>query len=209
LSFDAVLDGVHLVTDSGCYLYTASVEERNNFRSTAYHNTPRVDAEEINRLIDPLLLWNLRNDAKPEVRDWQPGAERDVLCIAHSGYQRLAQPVTPVRTLALDHGRHSLQVTDEFVGSGSHSIEIPFHLAPGVAARLEAEGAIAINTAVGEFRMEWQSTSEWQVELRPARMAPSYGVVRTNVAVVLRHAGALPGALRVTLVQARAPWHGR
>ena len=51
LSFEAVLDGVHLVSDCGAYVYTASAEERNRFRSTAYHNTPQVDGEEINRFV--------------------------------------------------------------------------------------------------------------------------------------------------------------
>ena len=40
LSFEAVLDGVHLVTDCGSFVYTRSFEERNRFRSTASHNTP-------------------------------------------------------------------------------------------------------------------------------------------------------------------------
>ena len=50
LSFEALIDGCHLIADCGAYLYTASVEERNNFRSTAYHNTPQIDRAELNRI---------------------------------------------------------------------------------------------------------------------------------------------------------------
>src|SRR5207237_10247168 len=60
LSFEAVLDGVPLVTDCGSYVYTASPEWRNRFRSTAFHNTPRIDGAEQNRIpVDS--LWMLRD----------------------------------------------------------------------------------------------------------------------------------------------------
>ncbi len=39
LSFELFLNGFNVVTDCGAYLYTASREWRNRFRSTAFHNT--------------------------------------------------------------------------------------------------------------------------------------------------------------------------
>ena len=51
LSFELWLDGMNLVTDCGAYLYTASREWRNRFRSTAFHNVVQVDGEELNRFI--------------------------------------------------------------------------------------------------------------------------------------------------------------
>ena len=44
---------------------------------------------------------------------------------SHAGYERLSKPVTPVRTLVLDHRRHRLRVQDAFEGTGRHRIEIP------------------------------------------------------------------------------------
>jgi hypothetical protein len=200
LSFDAMLCGVRVIADSGCYVYTASVEERNLFRSTSYHNTPRIDGQEINRLIDPLLLWNLRNDARPEVRSWQPGADRDVLSIAHSGYMRFAEPVTPLRTIILDHTRHELEVRDGFEGSGTHEIEVPFLLAPGVVVAQEADRSYVLEASAGVFRLNWTSISEWRVEQRRARHAPSYGVLCERAALVFRHNGSLPGELRISIM---------
>ena len=69
LSFAAVLDGVELVVDPGSFVYTASVEWRNRFRSTLFHNTPVVDGAEQNRFVDPPNLWHLHYDAVPEVRE--------------------------------------------------------------------------------------------------------------------------------------------
>ena len=125
LSFEAVLDGVHLVTDCGAYVYTASATERNHFRSTAYHNTPQVDGAELNRFISWDQLWTLRDDAMPEVRQWEVGPERDVFVGAHSGYQRLTPAVTPVRTIVLEHDRHALRIDDAIVGPGEHVVTHP------------------------------------------------------------------------------------
>ncbi len=89
LSFEAVLDGVRLVSDCGAYVYTASAQERNSFRSTAYHNTPQIDGQEINRFVSWDHLWTLHNDAHPRVTRWEAGPERDVFMGTHSGYHRL------------------------------------------------------------------------------------------------------------------------
>jgi hypothetical protein len=98
LAFEAVLRGRKLVSDSGSLVYTASFEERNAFRSTAYHNTPQIDGEEINRFISPDDLWRLRYDAIPTVHLWKTGTDYDLLVASHAGYERLEGAVRPTRT---------------------------------------------------------------------------------------------------------------
>src|SRR5262249_25309078 len=112
LSFEAVLDDTHLISDCGAYVYTASYTERNSFRSTAYHNTPQVKGEEINRFVRPDYLWVLHDEARPEVYRWKCGADLDLFEGAHTGYHRLGNSITPVRALALDHRCHGLAVVD-------------------------------------------------------------------------------------------------
>jgi len=199
LSFEAVLDGVHLATDCGAYLYTASYEERNRFRSTAYHNTPQIDGEEINRFIGPDYLWSFHYDAVPEVREWRPAAEQDLFCGTHRGYRRLKDPVTPVRTVVLDHGDHVLGVRDSFEGSGPHSIEVPLHLAPGVEPVEDGNGKLLLRARGREFALNWASASGWDLIIKAARVSPSYGCVTPARKLVWRHAGALPDALVVVI----------
>lgn len=188
LSIEAVLDGVQLITDCGAYLYTASYEERNNFRSTAYHNTPRLEGEEINRFIRWDYLWNLHNDAFPELRRWETGKERDVFCGAHSGYHRLDPPVTIVRTIMLRHDRHVLIVRDNFEGKGVYEVEIPLHLAPGVEALVVAAGHLRLVMAERMFDLFWADSSKWTLEVGSGRVSPSYGVIVPAVRLVwLRH----------------------
>ena len=133
LSFELVLDGMPLVTDCGAYLYTASREWRNKFRSTAFHNTVQVDGEEINRFVGPDFLWQLRDDATPDGVRWSFGGARDRFRGAHLGYQRLSQPVKPVREIVLARARGTVLFTDTLEGSGTHDVVWRFHLEPGVA----------------------------------------------------------------------------
>src|SRR6185369_12436594 len=99
LSFEAVLNGVQLVVDPGSYVYTASYEWRNRFRSTRFHNTPVIDEQEQSRFLGAQYLWSLRADAKPTVLEWRTTSRLDVLRASHSGYTRLANPVTVMRTI--------------------------------------------------------------------------------------------------------------
>jgi hypothetical protein len=198
LSFEAALDGVKLVTDCGCYLYTASFEERNRFRSTAYHNTPAIDGAELNR-IDPKLLWVLQYDARPELRRFETGGERDVFEGAHQGYARLRPPVVPVRTITLEHARHTLEIRDSFEGDGTHRIEVPLHLASGVQAREIAPGVVELASGSRRFSLLWQSVAAWSMEIGAGRVSPSYGIALPIVRLVWRREGTLGEPLVVRI----------
>ncbi len=198
LSFEAALDGVLLVNDCGSYVYTASFAERNRFRSTAFHNTPRVDGEEINRM-KPALLWALQYDARPQVRSFETGSEIDTFCGTHAGYQRLSPPVTPVRTIALDHRHHSLLVRDAFEGSGRHHIEIPLHLAPEVRARATGPGRVRLEVGSRTFGLDWGPPEEWSLAIGEGRVSPSYGVTVPTVRLAWCREGDIPSVLTVRI----------
>jgi uncharacterized heparinase superfamily protein len=191
LSFEAVLDGVHLISDCGAYLYTASYKERNNFRSTAYHNTPRVDGEEINRFVRWDYLWNLHNDAIPEVRQWKTGPEMDILIGSHSGYKRLKQPVTPVRTIILDHLSHSLIIYDDFNGEGEHQIDIPLYLSLGISIAQISPDLITLQAGENYFSLVWNNPLEWNLNVTQGHISTSYGVLKSDVRLVWQRSGHL------------------
>jgi uncharacterized heparinase superfamily protein len=198
LSFEAVLDGVRLVSDCGSFVYSRSFDERNRFRSTASHNTPIVDGEEINR-IAPELMWDLEYDAKPELRRFETGLDRDLFVGAHAGYRRLAEPVTPVRTIELDHRVHALSVEDAFEGRGRHRIEVPLHLAPGVSAEVLGPGKVALIWGARRFRLDWSPADSWALELGKGRVSPSYGVALPCVRLAWRRDGDLEVGLSVRI----------
>jgi hypothetical protein len=176
LSLEAMLAGQRLLTDCGTYVYSADPEWRNNFRSTAFHNTPVIDGAEQNRFVRPEYLWSLMDDATPEVRHWRGDADADWFVGAHAGYRRLPQPVTPVRAVTLDKKHHRLAVIDRFEGTGEHVIRVPYHLAPGIAAAEEAPGRWRLRTEAGEFLLVFLDPGQWTAALGDGWVSPRYGV---------------------------------
>lgn len=189
LSFELMLHGVKLISDCGAYLYTACATERNNFRSTAYHNTPQIDTEELNRLVRPDYLWLLRNDAHHELLRFETGDAFSLFEGSHDGYRRLADPVSIVRRIELDHLRGALSLNDRFEGSGHHTVRVPFHLAPGVAPARRDDGLVELHAGGRRFAM--RASPGWHCTLRPARVSPSYGVTVATQAVQYERAGEL------------------
>jgi hypothetical protein len=203
LSFEAALDGAHLVCDCGSFVYTRSFEERDFFRSTACHNTPRIDGEELNRL-EPGRLWELRPDATPELRAFEPGPAQDRFVGAHTGFTRLAAPVTPVRTITLDHAAHALAVRDDFEGSGHHLFEIPLHLAPGVRAEEREPGRVRLVAGERAFGLQWSPVESWSFSIGTARVSPSYGVALPATRLLWSREGGTGVPLAVRIAPERA-----
>jgi len=213
LSFEAVLDGVHLIGDCGAFVYTASAQERNRFRSTAYHNTPQIDGEEVNRFIRWDYLWTLHDDAAPDVRRWEANEHRDLFVGSHSGFRRLSTPMTPVRTMVLDHAAHALTITDVIEGVGDHVVAIPLQLASGVEARKGGPGRVVLTAGGREFLLLWSDSAEWTCEMGQGRISPSYGVVVPAIKLLWRRSGPTPATLTMSVsprpvVAPRSPSEG-
>ncbi len=187
LSFEAVLDGVHLITDCGSYVYTADYAERNRFRSTAYHNTPMIDGEEINRFVAPNNLWALRNDARPVVRKWDAGDSMTVVSMSHTGYERLDPPVFVSREVTLDHARHALTISDHVQRQSGCQVVISFHFSPDLRVALHTAECDLVHPDRC-FLFTWNGTEGWAPELVACRTSPRYGVTVPSRKIVFRMA---------------------
>ncbi len=177
LSFEWHACGRPILTDSGLFVYTASPELRDRFRSTAFHNTICVDGEEINRFLSPPTLWFLGNDAQPVgVRRSSTGSTL-ALHAGHTGYRRLKDPVTLFRTWELDRETAILRLTDRLEGTADHLVEFFFHFAPGIKLLLKDESSAEFVLPDG-LRLRLNSTSRPQLELvgKDGWFSPSYGV---------------------------------
>ena len=191
LSFEAALLGRTLITDCGTFVYTADQKWRNDFRSTAFHNTPMVDAQEINRFVRPEYLWTLKDDAAPQVRHWQTTDAADGFVGAHGGYRRLAQPVTPVRAMMLDKVGHRLVIADRFEGTGEHAVRIPYHLALGVEIEPRGPGIWKLRAGEIDFLLVSDGGDAWKATLGEGWVSPSYGIKHPAQVLNFVHQGPL------------------
>ena len=206
LSFEAALQGTRLIVDPGAYVYTADAEARNRFRSTAMHNTPQIDDQEINRMPRADWLWYLSDDAVPEIRHWSTSDDVDLLVAAHSGYQRLATPVTPVRAVMLEKSTDRLFIADGFEcpsDPGTLSVRTPFTFASNVAVENIRPGVWRLQNGGSRFLMIHAGVKSWQAELEDGEVSPSYGIkVETQMLAFHRKGPLQP------LVLAIIPEHG-
>ncbi len=198
LSFEAVLDGIPLISDCGAYLYTASYTDRNAFRSTSYHNTPQIDEEEINRFLGPDYLWSLHNDAIPRAVEFSFTEASARFYGEHTGYLRLPQCVVPQRTISIDFLTHTLLIQDRFDGTGEVNLRLPLHLAPGVTARHKGE-TIILEAGGRRFEVCWEAQHLSSIEIEPGRISPSYGIVIPSLVLVWFFEGANCDEVRLSV----------
>jgi heparinase II/III-like protein len=192
LSFELFLNGFNVVSDCGAYLYTASREWRNRFRSTAFHNTVQIDGAELNRFIGPDALWQLRYDAKPIDPVLQRGERADCFRGGHRGYERLTPPLTHTRRIAADRTSPRVAIVDRIDGGGVHELVWRFHLDPSVAAAVDGYDVRLAH----EERVVWLTTSTsgagLSLALEDGWVSPGYGVKVPTTVVVWKGTAAVP-----------------
>lgn len=184
LSFELFMNGFNVITDCGAYLYTASREWRNAFRSTAFHNTVQVDGEEVNRFVGPDALWQLRNDAHPVTPRIRAGTRADRFRGGHDGYARLAAPVMHTRECFVDRPGSQVLVRDMLEGSGDHALTWRFHLDPAVTPERHGTDVRLSNGGRDVWLLPDECAAAMTFEIQPGWVSPSYGVrVPTQVLV--------------------------
>ena len=125
LSIEVSAGGQAFIVDPGTYVYSANLQKRHQFRSTAYHSTVQIDGKEQNtiKVDSPFVIGN---EAQPRVLEWKTNDDFDKVMAEHYGYS-----VTHRRTVTFDKRERLWLIDDEFFGEGEHLYEARFHFAPG------------------------------------------------------------------------------
>jgi hypothetical protein len=152
LSFTlSVFEDEYLV-DPGTYVYTPDPSLRQLFRSTRMHNTVEIDGEEQNR-IDLSNLFMLEDDAYVEVLESIEGKK---IRARHTGYHRLAEPVTHERTIErMENCKWLLK--DEFMGQGKHKLNWTFIVGPGIPCDVSSGTDLMLIGKSGTLRISCKS----------------------------------------------------
>jgi hypothetical protein len=132
LSVQLAKQGRLWLTDPGTCGY-AEGSARDRFRSTSAHNTMTVDGRS---QADPAGLFSWGPLPCAQARRWVAGETFDLFEGCHSGYERLADPVTH-RRWVLRWGAGFWLVRDVAEGRGTHRLDIYWHFAPEVAVAAE------------------------------------------------------------------------
>lgn len=124
LSIEVSAGGRPVIVDPGTYVYSADLQQRHDFRSTAFHSTVQIDGKEQNT-INIETPFVIGNEAQPRVLEWKTNDDFDKVVAEHYGYS-----VTHRRTVIFDKRERLWLIDDEFFGDGEHVYEARFHFAP-------------------------------------------------------------------------------
>jgi len=191
LSLELFAYGATFLRDPGTFTYTASRRWRNLFRSTAYHNTVRIDGQEISPFNES-ELFAFRANVCPRVNHWQSDDEQDLLDAEHHSYTRLPQPITHRRVITFNKQDRFWTIKDSFTGAGTHLFEYFFNFDVGIEVSLtEQKGLVAkgeraalaiIPTSQHLFTIK--RTSRW--------VSPSYGTRHRASGIIFRQRTSVP-----------------
>ena len=133
LSVVCSAQGTLWLVDPGTFVYTASHEWRDYFRSTHAHNTVVVDGQEQAQPGDAFKWLNL---CPARLEGWATLPNLDYASGTHEGYKRLVQPVVHRRRVVFVKPDRWF-LLDDLSGSGTHSLEFLFHFPPEVQLRVD------------------------------------------------------------------------
>jgi Heparinase II/III-like protein/Heparinase II/III N-terminus len=179
LSIEVSAGGRAFIVDPGTYVYSADLQKRHEFRSTAFHSTVVVDGREQN-MIERDTPFVIGNAAKPRVFEWKTSDDFDKVVAEHYGYT----PVVHRRSVTFNKREQSWLIQDEFFAEGEHVYEVRFHFAPGLDVRVQGSAVEARNSDVG---IVVTSDSEPVLESQP--VSRHYGEMSDAVSACWRISG--------------------
>jgi uncharacterized heparinase superfamily protein len=141
LSIEFASRGVTWIVDPGTYVYAADPKTRDEFRSTAAHNTVTVDDQSQSVASTP-FSW--RTEAECRLHGFIERGDAIFFQGSHDGYERLRDPVKHTRSvLFVKPNAHAglpeyLLVRDRFTANKRHRYAIRYHLGPACEARAGA-----------------------------------------------------------------------
>lgn len=190
--------------DPGTFVYTASEEDRNLFRSTAYHNTVRIDAAEISETRDGWPFAFAAN-VRPKVNRWESNPERDVLDAEHYAYDRLAAPVTHRRIITLDKRESCWTIEDIFTGEGRHLFEFFFNFDCGLNVALDDHHRATVIGDGTTFSIVPARLPGLEAQIEPRWVSPAFKTRLSSSAIIYSLSAEVPLKVTFELLASREP----
>jgi len=144
LSLLLAIGDEYFLVDAGTYAYHSHPEWRTYFRSTAAHNTARVDGRNQSEMAGR-FLWSAKASAR--LLRFERNSELVTIEAEHDGYARLQDPVTHRRNVRFNRTNGDVSIEDSFRCTGRHEVELFFHM---------HEEAAVVSVSDGEAQISWR-----------------------------------------------------
>ncbi|MBI5647616.1 MAG: alginate lyase family protein [Ignavibacteriae bacterium] len=184
LSYEVSWHGGRFITDTGVFHYKESPERR-YARSTAAHNTVRLDTREQSD------VWkSFRVGRRARVTGLHRRVEQgcSIFQAAHDGYGRVARGLIHERSFVIREAEW-ICVIDYIHGDGSRLIENVVHFHPDVQLQRDATG---MRASAHGHACSLRALSELHVRVHETEYYPAFGVRRPRKTLVFHGTQALP-----------------
>ena len=172
LSFELALGGEDLIVDAGTFLYTSSPKDRDEFRSTAKHNTIMVDGEEQN---EPAASFSVKRNVRIGMLH-----QKDAHFI-QGEYSTIKGGMHHSRSFCFENG--NLKIIDNVKKEGlNHSLMMFFHVAEGINPIVD-ENRVMLG-ALGDIVFNNQPKL---ISIINDTLSPSYGVKTASKTVSVNY----------------------
>ena len=171
LSFEFSVGENDIFVDPGSFVYTSSIKDRNEFRSTKKHNTLVVDDEEQNVLSDINAFTMTINNKN---RNIQLNGDECCGC-----YETIQGNMAHERRFKVSDG--SLVITDRMNKTGDSHVGCLFlHFASGLLPQMKKNTICHIDNSAIIVDIRWETEhieGEFKADVFEDTYSPSYGVV--------------------------------
>lgn len=175
LSMVLSVGGEEMLIDPGTYAYHTQKKWRDYFRSTAAHNTLRIDGVD-QSVIGGNFMW--LDKAVSRLCRFHAGEREQVFEGEHNGYRRLEDPVVHRRRIEFDTVQAVFNVTDLIECRGRHDVEIFWHFAEHCKVEATAEG-LQVSSGSGRARLALSVAGIRPVLRRGDEASPSGWISRS------------------------------
>lgn len=199
LSFELVLGGRRVVSDSGTYAYTRDLEQRFAFRGTAAHSVVQIAGREQNPIV-PERPWRVLADrTRSRSLRWEVGCERVLFEGQHHGYAHRPSGAVCRRRFIGQWGdgagsERRWHITDEIIGTGTEPLAWRLHLAP-TAVRLTTAAAIRYELELPgspPVRVSLSAPPGFELTIGESLASDRYGVCYQRPCLMLAGQAELP-----------------
>ena len=206
LSITLEIDKVSFLIDPGTACYTSDYHKRNISRSTAAHNTIRIDDLEQVSVFDKLLFF-MPPDGKPKIDLWTSLKGKVIVSATHSGYRRLADEIIHRRTIEASLDNLRFRITDELSGGAfqEHKIELSYMTPLQCKEQSKPGGFILTDHNGKSLVLTVESDVAIQSRIAPTEYYPRYGVTAKASKIIFELKSKMPVKIITFMEYVRAP----